>query len=334
MNNNKPICFLHLGVSQTGSTALQTFLANNMQLLEANNILYPIPDGNPINRRAWIGNSYTLAKSLRDGSYAPHTVRDNVSRMADQASVSNKNILLSCEAFAEIRKLDTVKFFCDLLTMYFTLVVIGVVRDPLSWFFSRWKQSLKIEKEYDKFCPFPDFLKTYPVQLAHASIWLSYASEAHLYSYEEHKNDLLSPFLAALRISLPEAQGSGSLANKLSLVNRTLSDSEMAFLMAYDKTPALQGHGALRLKILQAFMSSGKKMEEMSFCSPDPALAELAEARHEEFFQALEPYLPRERIIHPIRATGPIMNDDTFKIDPADMSLALKVIEEYFKNRN
>ncbi|MCD7907396.1 MAG: hypothetical protein LUH04_06890 [Clostridium sp.] len=323
----KPLLYVHMGVAKTGSTALQSFLAKNMPLLEKNGILYPIPDGNPINRRKWVGNAYTFACSFMDRTYDARTVRNIAKQMGDEARRANKNALLSCEGFAEFSERQDVEFFCATMGAHFNLVLITYVRNPLDWYFSKWKQMVKNEPEIR---PFKEFMENFQVQWTHISTWLNHAAEVHVLSFDEHKKDLLTPFLSALGVKPPTAPAKG-LGHLLTIDNRSLTDSELAFFLAFNQNPALAGRSELRWKINSYFLL--KNPTAASHSLPDPALAPLAEARHEEFFKAVEPYLPREKIIRS-RNLDPSLKlfDQAGSIDRSDVVIALKAVNDFLKS--
>jgi hypothetical protein len=320
----KPRLYMHIGLTKTGSTALQTFFTKNIPLLNEQGVLYPIVDGNPINARVWIGNAYTFSQSLYDGEYSPEGITSIAENLYFEALKAKKNILFSCEIFSEISESNIVELLLSSFKKYFSIELIFFVRDPLNWYFSRWKQEFKIRPETRDFAT---FIEEHPNQCALLPLWLSLADAVHAFSYEEHKEDLLTPFFSSMEISLPAyPEGAGS---QLTLDNRTLTDSELSFFKLFNQIPALAADKDLRSRINAGFLFERKETSPLRYSKPDPGLAPLALERHEDFLKALAPYLPREKILcsHPPNAETA---STASQLEPEVVRVAFSVLGRYF----
>lgn len=327
----KPKLFLHVGVAKTGSTALQTFFAKNFGLLEEKGILYPNVDGNPVNRQPWVGNAMTIGDSLWKNTYDPGVLRD-VARSVKRRSETKRQveaIFFSSEIFSQITLENNVRDFCEAFSKYFSLVLIVVVRDPLNWYYSRWRQEIK---SFPETRPFEEYLTCEPNQFPLVRKWLSYADEAHFLSYETHSKNLLKPFLELLNVpglleQLPEDGAA------LSIDNRTLSDSELLFYQLFNQVSVFAEDPKLRWEIFGKFVF-GREGQSFSYSKPAPELAAAAEDRHEEFFQTISPYIPREDIIVPHVAVTSSPPLSLPVLDPEDVLLAFSALGEHFKATN
>lgn len=119
----------------------------------------------------------------------------------------------------------------------------------------------------------------------------------------------------------------------LPLANRTLTDSELQFFLAFNQIPELNYDPVLRWVIYGALLFK-KRQQEFSYSKPYPAMAVLAEDRHEDFFNALAPYICRERVVvnHSYLYSDD-SNLNNARIDPEDVRIALSEIAKYMENK-
>lgn len=325
----KPKLFLHVGVAKTGSTALQTFFANNFGLLEEKGILYPNVDGNPVNRQPWVGNAMTIGDSLWKNTYDPDVLRD-IARSVKRRSETKRHveaIFFSSEIFSQVTLENNIRDFCEAFSKHFSLVLIVVVRDPLNWYYSRWRQEIKSCPETR---PFEEYLTCEPNQFPLVRKWLSYADEAHFLSYETHRKDLLMPFLELLNVPelLEQFPRDGAA---LSMDNRSLSDSELLFYQLFNQVPRLAEDPKLRWNIFGKFVFE-RDGQSLTYSKPDPGLAAAAEERHEDFFQALSPYISREDVIVSHAAATSSTGHPLPLLDPEEVQLAFSAIGEQLRS--
>lgn len=316
--------YLHIGVTKTGTTALQSFFSKSSDFLLDHGILYPNPDGDPINDQPWVGNAYTFAESLYSETYDKTEITKCVDSLARLAENEAKDILLSCEAFSSIKSLETVHFICDTISQHFEIVLLAYLRDPLSWAYSIWKQFVKGNCETRDF---HSFMQAYPEQWPHCSAWLSYAETLHVFSYDKHKKDIRTPILQALGIDAAIRNESPTLAG-LTTDNRSLSDSELAFFREFNTIDRLANAPNLRWDIFLAFLK--RQPGPVQCTPPDPQYAAEAEAKHEALFQALAPHISREEIILGSRQPRTEEHNKIEQLNEEEVRIALSVIARNF----
>ncbi|MCD7907392.1 MAG: hypothetical protein LUH04_06870 [Clostridium sp.] len=66
-----------------------------------------------------------------------------IEELAEESREKRKPVFLSNEVWAQAAARPTFEKFCKLLAKHFNIVLIGFVRDPLSWSYSAWNQIVR-----------------------------------------------------------------------------------------------------------------------------------------------------------------------------------------------
>ena len=291
-NIKKNKLYVHMGVAKTGSTAIQTFLASHLKELEENNIICPqiFTDDVHITKMSQAGGNVSSLTALHNNITEQNiiVIQNVANKMAEVSRLSgNKNILISSEFFAEYLSESGLQLFFNIFGKLFEIECIIYVRDPLSWYFSRWKQVIKEGTEAESF---KEYINSKHDQFRYINTVLSMADNIHIIKYK--KNDVYSEFFRIIGLNIDTNNWKG--VN----INRTLTDSEILLYINFNNS-VISANQSLRWGMYGSLCTLTKK--KLIFCKPDPALAPLAEQKHEEFFQAIAPYISREDIIeeHP-----------------------------------
>ena len=279
--NIKQKLYLHIGSAKTGSTALQNFLATHIIDLYDHNIIYPqIFKNEPI--LDFGGNAYSFAKMLIEDNTNINMVKNIASKMAQVSFSLKKDMLISCEMFGDEMPEDKVAILFNIFKKYFKIECIIYVRDPLSWYFSRWKQDIKAIKEIRSI---KKYILEHNNQIPYINIWIKYSDNIHIIPYEKNKKDIYSPVLKIINAEIKDRP------ETFTNINRTLTDFELLTFLT------LNNNDAITQDLIWQVYGLVWTQDKSAISRPDPVLAPLADQRHEEFFQAISPYISREEII-------------------------------------
>jgi hypothetical protein len=222
---------LHVGMTKTGSTAIQHFLENNAKLLEERGILYPEMDGQTliVDGEPYVsaGNAHHLSLILdsfsSNESYATNKVKDWSDRIYQTAiSTSCDIVFLSSE---NLCKLDApaLALLKECLDPFFDTEVVVFKREPYQWLFSSWLQVVKREANAQWFgdVNVNASLKPFLIERHLKEI---FPAHHHILDYEIYKKDLVSGLFSALGLS---ERITGIPYNSKQMVNRSLSCDEL-----------------------------------------------------------------------------------------------------------
>ena len=122
--------YLHIGLHKTGSSALQTFFARNIDALAAHGLCYPEghTHGQAVAGHVTSGNATSLYHRLLEGRLVP-TFEALLREVGEPP-----RMLLSTEAFASLSR-EQVEELLAVLSSTYRVRVICFVRDvyPLLW---------------------------------------------------------------------------------------------------------------------------------------------------------------------------------------------------------
>lgn len=222
---------LHVGMTKTGSTAIQHFLEKNARLLEERGILYPKTEGHIslVEEDSYVsaGNAHYLSLTLDClASNEPDTsrkVKDWVDNVYQTARTADCDIVfLSSE---NLCKLDApaLVLLKECLDPFFDIVVVGFKRDPYAWLFSSWLQVVKREGSAEWFGDVDVDLSLKPF-LIEKHLQSIFPTNHHFLDYEKYKKNLVSGMFSALRLSERVA---GIPYTPDQIVNRSLSCDEL-----------------------------------------------------------------------------------------------------------
>jgi hypothetical protein len=226
---------LHVGASNTGTSAIQTWLARKQQRLEEHGISYPSPLGgldSAIEGKITTGNAAKLgSRILQNGGRSVDTSPKFVSWLNRLLDHPADTILLSSEILQSCNE-DGLSYLKTLFEKGGRQVrIIYVVRNIAYHFFSKWGQHVKGRGEYvsreefsrKKVMKFPFFLDH------SASV---YGREfIQVINYESNKHDIVRPILALLT----PAEFGDTLVER---ANRSLSARGMELMRAFNHAVA------------------------------------------------------------------------------------------------
>lgn len=116
--------YLHIGMPKTGSSAVQQFLFDNVQVLKQNGFYYPKSASNTVAQHC-LGAIHLAKDSDRYKRNGKKEEKAAVALMADIQRSKHQNILISSEYLWEVEPDILLKYFHD-----FEIVVIGYFRLP------------------------------------------------------------------------------------------------------------------------------------------------------------------------------------------------------------
>lgn len=116
--------FIHVGPGKSGTSAVQSFLANNVELLKKKGISYPEIDSISGSKNGGVtgGNSATLARSFLNSSH-PFAIKNDderaniQSRFIDVLKAADTSIILSSELFSMLDS-ENVKELATIIQKY------------------------------------------------------------------------------------------------------------------------------------------------------------------------------------------------------------------------
>lgn len=209
--------FLHIGREKTGSSAIQSWLANNANRLTAQGFSYTVNDTESLHHRISSGNgrflqSYLLGRSDVEGvlnHYFNHTC---------------PNTIISSELLPmEPESLEKLKAFCKQQKIH--LKVIAYLRNPIDLFYSKYVQKVKRHNYLESF---EHFCREIPF---HTHIKIAERIDRHLEDielihYNEHQDDIVAPFCEVIGTHASEFEQPRK-------VNRSITFSEITIIQLF-----------------------------------------------------------------------------------------------------
>lgn len=200
--------YIHIGLTKTGSSFLQSQFARNTNLYKSKGLIYPDLDGSlerAASGFATSGNAVAFAAS------GVPDLQDKVTAIPisewGQFLESHTDYLISSEAFSACDE----SFFKEIEMTFadrFEIIYIAFARNLGDWLISSYLQSLKGGQTLR----FTEFLAVKIKKIERIAALLSSLPELHLFNYDQHKKDLLSPVEALIfgaRVSpMPQSESS------------------------------------------------------------------------------------------------------------------------------
>jgi hypothetical protein len=315
----KPNLYLHAGTGKTGSSGLQKFLGENYKKLRALGINYPLLYAQaPLDAYPWSGNLTHYTFALFRKQAAKEDLHNTLAEIYNDAVQEDFKTIFSSEDLNwwNPQKID---MFCATLRQFFSINLVFFLRDPLPWSYSAWKQITIFENQLDTF---EQFLVNRKLrQIIHPEVWFQNVDNVYLFSYDEHKRELVSTFFTALGIDIikyfPDADST--------FANPSLNASQIAVLQLLHHVPAFPI--TLCHLLASQYVENAKTYPNDK---PDPALAELAIKVQEPMFQFTDQYLDRSKIIKTWPSESPATNPVEVDIDPEDIRISLEVIAQCY----
>ena len=143
-------CLIHVGTHKTGTSAIQSFLSNNNEILERFGYHYP--------RIGDCGAHHNIAFSLFDTNRVSVYGTDTIEKLLQHINRTTDDIILSSEEFIHAIHYNSVNFeaFIKLLTPYFSTIELAVyLREQSSYLLSNYCERLK----YGLSLPFNEYVE-------------------------------------------------------------------------------------------------------------------------------------------------------------------------------
>jgi hypothetical protein len=239
--------YLHLGGPKTGSSAIQLFLQNNVQLLASHNLVYPpfyhsYPDDSVIAN----GNARELTRALRllDGQAVTELVLRCLAT-SDRLICSDEDLVYVPRDGWEILKSAARQ-------LSVSIVPIIYVRNVAEYFYSALSEELKHGRvgTLDEMLGTGQLFYTHGHALRNLSMIFD-SSEIVVLHYDSVKETLISSFLDSVGVSACESGGVWLPKFK---VNRSLTRDEAELVSALSSTGS-EGAGGLFMEAIALSLS-------------------------------------------------------------------------------
>lgn len=191
---------LHIGLSKTGSSAIQTTLVRNARKLEAHGIHYPQSVNSEDARRgiATTGNAGDLVPLLRPRRRPEgFDERAAIETVKRQCAQTQGAVLYSSEALGFAEKGKTASFCREMTEAGIEVSVVVFVRHVVDHAFKAYLQGFRDDAPKDGVYRFSDFLRRYPGWKRWLSTWATPLGDAALNVslYDAAKANLIPRFL-------------------------------------------------------------------------------------------------------------------------------------------
>ncbi|MFK5922828.1 MAG: hypothetical protein QM496_11670 [Verrucomicrobiota bacterium] len=144
---SKPICYLHVGIGKTGSSAIQYALTKAHDHLLSCGLHYPDISNNfkqVLKYKTTAGNAGKLRKILK------HNGRKDVMRLLSPFSARPENLVLSCEGFSRLPFACLEELAHGLDILGYDIRCLVFFRPQAESLVSRYLQKVKGNKTYNK----------------------------------------------------------------------------------------------------------------------------------------------------------------------------------------
>ncbi|MBF7731740.1 hypothetical protein [Pseudomonas sp. N040] len=213
--------YLHNGFGKTGSSALQSWLANNVAALARQGFSYTNLDDESLNYRVSSGNAQVLAKFLAGEVTEKKLLATYFAHGLSATIISSEVLGLDAAALKRLNE------FCGRHGL--SLKVVFYVRNCYEFLYSAFVQAVK---RHCYLGDFRDFVaKTEKVRhVERARRIVESGTNYHVIHYDAVKRDVVRPFCAAVGADYAQL---GSLQART--VNRTLTSAEIAVVQFFTR---------------------------------------------------------------------------------------------------
>ena len=269
----------HIGLPKTGSTAIQAFLARNIDILDEHGISYPfiteemasaggVSEGNALHEFVRLAKQDGIATSYKDR--APTFFAKMVENAIEQSE--HPTILISGE---ELSALTVLMHFRELSKLH-KVRIIAYVRDPYDIVCSSWKQQVKVSGESRSF---PEFVEdmgrfTERVSINRLAEYVRSGLDVTALSYDSCRSRLIESFLEAIGVKTPLERLSGFVGKTH---NRSLSFEEASIVVMTYKCGGLD----CAPHLLASFQKRAAPFD-------DPVISEVDEQILNKFYDDIE----------------------------------------------
>lgn len=232
---NKPLLFLHAGLSKTGSTALQIFFARHATQLLESGLYYPDTDNSfstVIESRTSSGNAIVLVSLCRKFSGDDDQLRCHADQWVTNLNEASKQhsfkaVLLSSESICTLRERQWA-ILEDILNKYFDLRLIVFFREPYSWVFSSWLQGVKMHGVVEWLGKTDPNITWAPLFFPEKIVSPQLLMNTIKLFYEECKTDIVDSFFRAIDFAVPHFKRDDEITET---ANPSLTDQELILML-------------------------------------------------------------------------------------------------------
>jgi hypothetical protein len=322
-----PCLFLHIGLPKTGTSALQVFLASNVEALSRNNIIYPWARAVVANeQRITSGNGVLFAKT----AFTAEEDAEVALQQLTQVMSEGRSVLLSSEFFADWQR-DRITKLHELATRsgYQTKVIV-YLREQSDYIIAAYFQLLKrrpgvIDKDGASLREFVERTLGRNLFLdfdALLQMWASVVGRENITVRARVANDLMRDFLRALDISNDEG-----FDFNVSDINVTPRPQEMkirALLGVFE--PTLRTSDVYLNVLSRLYATTGKRSVDNHNFMIDPDIVQEIQLKFQgsnermcqQWFPGVEPSKVLERRNFPPRTS--------LSYDTADLESVIAVL--------
>jgi hypothetical protein len=254
---------LHAGIHKTGSSAIQSALARNVDALRAKNIIYPDFRSLPAAKLGKVssGNGVPLAKLLGSAVYPKQPVsRENIVAEIEQASAKGCDLLYSSETLLFIEPKHASAFFEFVRNAGFEVYIAFYLRSVADLAVSLYHQEVKQKRLTKSFSEFLQAFDAIPLRSALALCCAFGRERMHIRNYDVHKANLIEDFFSNM-LGISPLDGL-SLENPA--VNRSLTPAELAIMREMNSVLSDPRHSRLASETLMAANPMAKYDRQIS----------------------------------------------------------------------
>lgn len=227
--------FLHIGLTKTGSSAIQSWLSANSEALAEIDVSYAdlVPEAKLGNVGS--GNGEHIVRFLRIKDRGPEMTDRRLGREIRRTYFDGMpNAIVSAEvmtnaAAPRIRRLQRA-----LAGLGVEVIVVAYVRSIYDHFWSWYQQLIKRSGYHSALA---DFAAAYPnVQVDALRRWGGAFDDIRVVNYDTFKDSLIESFALACELELPDG-----IDTSVARINRSLSAPERGLLIEVNRQAAERG---------------------------------------------------------------------------------------------
>ncbi len=221
--------FLHIGLTKTGSSAIQSWFSANSEALAEIGVSYAdlAPDAK-LNRIS-AGNAQHIVRFLRIKDRGPELTDRRLEREIRRTYFDGKpTAIISGEAMTNATAPRIRRLKRALESPEMEVVVIAYIRNIYDHFWSGYQQMIK-RAGYHR--PPAEFAATYPnIQVNALRRWTNAFDQVRVVNYDSAKGSLIESFAGTCELELPAA-----MDTSVARINRSLSAAERELLLEVNR---------------------------------------------------------------------------------------------------
>ena len=227
--------FLHIGLTKTGSSAIQSWLSANSEALAELDVSYA--DLNPAAKLDKIGpgNGEHIVRFLRIKDRGPEMTDRRLGREIRRTYFDGMaNAIVSAEAMTNAAAPRIRRLKRALEGLGVEVTVVAYIRSIYDHFWSGYQQLIKRSGYHHGPA---DFAATYPnIQVDSLRRWVGAFDDLRVINYDTVKDSLIESFARACELELPD-----TIDTNVARINRSLSAPERGLLVDVNRQAAERG---------------------------------------------------------------------------------------------